>query len=165
MTQQQSVEVAQIFDSSQKHAGTHRKNAVQLRKLMAASVKKAGDLKLFSKAFLQCLNRLVGIKKKDPVVERCIKFVASFIAFLQEKGNCCELDFELMISRYIDAATQASEESIEAKFTNFYLGHLLRGLEAKDKTVRYRCCQLLALSIDSIEEMEYCRIAKFQVGL
>jgi condensin complex subunit 3 len=45
-------------------------------------------------------------------------------------------------------------ESISSRFVEFLLTHLLRGITVRDKAVRLRCCQIIALSINSLGEIE-----------
>ena len=42
----------------------------------------------------------------------------------------------------------------EAAFVSHLLRYLVQRLDVKDKSVRLRCCQILAQCIDCIEEME-----------
>lgn len=45
-------------------------------------------------------------------------------------------------------------ETVSSRFVEFLLNHLLRGITVKDKAVRLRCCQIIALSINSLGEIE-----------
>lgn len=45
-------------------------------------------------------------------------------------------------------------DTISSRFVEFLLTHLLRGITVKDKAVRLRCCQIIALSINSLGEIE-----------
>ncbi|KAI9278371.1 nuclear condensing complex subunit [Phascolomyces articulosus] len=46
------------------------------------------------------------------------------------------------------------EETVSSRFIEYMLKHLLRGLPAKTKAVRLRCCQIIALSINSLGEID-----------
>jgi condensin complex subunit 3 len=45
-------------------------------------------------------------------------------------------------------------ETVSSRFVEFLLTHLLKGITVKDKAVRLRCCQIIALSINSLGEIE-----------
>ena len=51
---------------------------------------------------------------------------------------------------------EETEESLAAgRFVEMFLRHLLRGIDAKEKNVRLRVCQLIALAMNSLGEIEY----------
>ena len=55
---------------------------------------------------------------------------------------------------------QASEdeegaEGISSRFVEYLMHHLLKGVRVKEKQVRLRSCQLIALSTNSLGAMEY----------
>jgi len=54
----------------------------------------------------------------------------------------------------LDAAEEAKDVRILSAFVDFLLRYLLQGVESKDKAVRFRTCQLIAMIMDSIEEVE-----------
>lgn len=49
---------------------------------------------------------------------------------------------------------EESRETISSHFAEYLLRHLLRGLTAKNKPVRLRCCEIIALSITALGEIE-----------
>ena len=54
---------------------------------------------------------------------------------------------------------EETEESLAAgRFVEMFLRHLLRGIDAKEKFVRLRVCQLIALAMNSMGEIEYAPI-------
>lgn len=46
------------------------------------------------------------------------------------------------------------KETVSSHFAEYLLRHLLLGLTAKNKSVRLRCCQIIALSINTLGEIE-----------
>jgi condensin complex subunit 3 len=51
---------------------------------------------------------------------------------------------------------EETEESLAAgRFVEMFLRHLLKGIDAKEKFVRLRVCQLIALAMNSMGEIEY----------
>jgi hypothetical protein len=63
---------------------------------------------------LDCVNRLMVVKKREPAVERCFKYIAHFVAWVQSKGD---------------------DDSVNSMFTQTFFKHLVRGINTKDKTV------------------------------
>lgn len=50
---------------------------------------------------------------------------------------------------------EETEESLAAgRFVEMFLRHLLQGIDAKEKNVRLRVCQLIALAMNSLGEIE-----------
>ncbi|CAO3691481.1 unnamed protein product [Umbelopsis ramanniana] len=45
-------------------------------------------------------------------------------------------------------------ETVSSRFVEFLLTHLLKGITVRDKAVRLRCCQIIALSINSLGEID-----------
>ncbi|CAG8669095.1 15760_t:CDS:10 [Dentiscutata erythropus] len=125
-----SAIIPQIFQDCQKSTTNHRKNAIALRKVQmkcssyrstnnGSSNNRLDNEHVFNTEFIRNLNKILPVKKGQTNSERVIKFVASFVAF------SCEKDKELL--RNQNDST-----------------HLLKGIEAKDKNVRLRVCQLIA---------------------
>lgn len=46
------------------------------------------------------------------------------------------------------------EESFINRFIDSLINYLLRGISSSNKIVRFRVCQLIALSLDTLTEME-----------
>jgi condensin complex subunit 3 len=116
--------IPHLFDDAQRSATSHRKNAQALRQLL----RRHSDPTAYFTEFSCALNRLMGLKKRDPTIERSVKFVTAFIGLLQE----------------------SDDDSGESVFTELYLGYLIRGMNAKDKVVRLRSCQLVAVCVDML---------------
>ena len=54
-----------------------------------------------------------------------------------------------------DEEVEETEESLAAgRFVEMFLKHLLKGIDAKEKFVRLRVCQLIALAMNSLHEIE-----------
>ncbi|KAI7850196.1 nuclear condensing complex subunit [Circinella umbellata] len=54
----------------------------------------------------------------------------------------------------MDEDEDEDDETISSRFIEYMLRHLLRGLPAKTKSVRLRCCQIIANSINSLGEID-----------
>lgn len=123
MVNRQNNVVAELFNEVQ---GTRasRKNVVLLRQNLLES-----DTEEFTERFFDCLNRTLICKKSDMNADRAQRFVALFVSFLESD-------------------TEQESEPF-ASFTSGLIEHLLRGITSREKTVRYRVCQLLALLMTS----------------
>lgn len=118
--------VAQIFQDSQKTVAAHRKLVINLKNLKERAVSVGID-DYFNRIFISLVNRVLPIKKSETCGDRVFKLVEAFAAHLGENGE---------------------------PFVELVIKHLLRGIDAKDKTVRYRVCQLIALLINSLGELD-----------
>ncbi|KAG2178793.1 hypothetical protein INT43_001639 [Umbelopsis isabellina] len=150
--------VPQLFQESQKAASVSRKLAVALRKIQEACALKSpivekqphdidldGEL-LFHLEVVRNLNKILPVKKKEGAVDRVIKFIAAFMQYTQE-----------IDAKDTDEMQEDDEEvidTISSRFVEFLLTHLLKGITVKDKAVRLRCCQIIALSINSLGEID-----------
>ncbi|GAB5588119.1 chromosome condensation complex Condensin [Umbelopsis nana] len=150
--------IPQLFQESQKPGAEQRTHAVALRKIQEACALKSpivenqphdidldGEL-LFNLEVVRNLNKLLPVKKKEPAVDRVIRFIAAFMQYTQgidakETEDMQEEDDEVI-------------DTISSRFVEFLLTHLLRGITVKDKAVRLRCCQIIALSINSLGEID-----------
>ncbi|ORZ21729.1 nuclear condensing complex subunit [Lobosporangium transversale] len=134
--------VPSIFQESQKTSANHRKNAVMLRKIQEQCAEIAAEKgeEAFNKEFIRNLNVVLAIKKREPAADRVIQFVSSFILCTREKDMAAE------------AANEDEEgaEGISSRFVEYLMHHLLKGVRVKEKLVRLRSCQLIALSINSL---------------
>jgi condensin complex subunit 3 len=134
----------QLLDECQRSFGCHRKNAVIFRKLLnsgsgstSAAVRAQSDA--VEQMFFDLLKRVLAVKKREPAVERIVKFLITAVACMQQPSS---------------SSNAAGSTEAETRFTGNLLRFLLRGVEGTDKAVRLRCCQLLALCMDCIDEME-----------
>ena len=57
-----------------------------------------------------------------------------------------------------DEAEETEESLAAGRFVEMFLRHLLKGIDAKEKFVRLRVCQLIALAMNSLGEIEYCPV-------
>lgn len=85
-----------IFEQAQHTTANHRKNHVSLRKIQEQcstiteitprGMKLVGE-KAFNVAFIDMVNRIVGVKKGVTVADRVVKFIASYVAYTTEQGE------------------------------------------------------------------------------
>ncbi|CAK9882254.1 unnamed protein product [Sphagnum jensenii] len=75
----------------------------------------------FLKVWCECLRPIFLVRERELAVERVVRFVATFTAYRDEEhANDCD------------------------DFVEEFLKHLLQLAEARDRTVRYRTCQLIS---------------------
>lgn len=95
--------VSETFEQAQVSTANHRKNCIRLHKLhvrAASTIVKAvdteGSQKLtgethFEDAFLNMVNRVLVVKKGVIVADRIVKFVGSYVKYMNEKGGCVNI--------------------------------------------------------------------------
>jgi hypothetical protein len=86
-----------IFDQVQNTVANHRKNLVSLRNIQEQcsgitavgprGLRAIGE-KAFNALFIDMVNRILPIKKGVAVADRAVKFVASYVAYTTEQGQC-----------------------------------------------------------------------------
>ncbi|KAJ2914546.1 hypothetical protein MD484_g5881, partial [Candolleomyces efflorescens] len=162
--------IATIFDQVQTSLANHKKNCVALYKLhlRAAEVAKPTQKKngatttkfvgerAFADAFLDMLNRVLEMKKGPAAADRIVKFVGSYVQYLnekvlqeQEKGGSAEDDSDTTTSRFVARI----------------IGWLLQGFSAKNKNVRFRCLHLVSELISHIGEVDEDTYSLLREGL
>ncbi|KAI9283993.1 nuclear condensing complex subunit [Umbelopsis sp. AD052] len=150
--------IPQLFQESQKPNANGRSVAVDLRKIQEAcalnspivehelhDIDPEGELQ-FNLEVIRNLNKILPVKKKEPTVDRVIRFIAAFMQYTQS----------LDVKETDDMQDDSEEviETVSSRFVEFLLTHLLKGITVRDKAVRLRCCQIIALSINSLGEID-----------
>ncbi|EPX73665.1 condensin complex non-SMC subunit Cnd3 [Schizosaccharomyces octosporus yFS286] len=111
----------QVIASSQNSVSSHRKLC---NKLFALRLQDT-----FLQDIFQSINIVLTIKKGNTNADRVLRFIVTFINYLQQK----------------DPETDIAQPVLK---------HVLKGLDAKDKTVRFRSCQVVARVINSVKEID-----------
>ncbi|KIR69079.1 condensin complex subunit 3 [Cryptococcus bacillisporus CA1873] len=144
-----------IFDQAQQTTANHRKNIVYLRKIHEQCativeeisndrIKLTGE-KAFNSLFFDMVNRVLTVKKGVAVADRIVKFVANYVSYCTETDAANKLENE------------NEEEEIDTPVSRFVvklLRHLLGGIEAKDKNVRFRVTLMIVSMINGLGEMD-----------
>ncbi|KAI8141539.1 nuclear condensing complex subunit [Fennellomyces sp. T-0311] len=155
-----SSSVPQIFNDAQKPNANHRKHAIALRKIqeqcallspIVAGEPHQVDLDgedAFNKAVIRNINKILQIRKGEPNADRITRFISTFLQYTQQ------IDTKSVNGDEEEDEETDEHETISARFIENMLKHLLRGLPAKTKAVRLRCCQIIALSINSLGEID-----------
>ncbi|RUP29265.1 hypothetical protein BC936DRAFT_138687 [Jimgerdemannia flammicorona] len=155
-----SINIPAIFQEIQKTTAHHRKYSIALRKIQEQvaldpsvpnsppTINIDGET-AFNKEIARNLNKVLAIKKKEPCADRVVNFLSTFTQFtLERDAKKKEDDDEEMDDE------NSEQETISSRFVEFLMRHLLKGLGANDKMVRLRCCQLIALNVISLGEIE-----------
>ncbi|CAG8494900.1 11036_t:CDS:10 [Ambispora leptoticha] len=188
-----STTIPQVFQDCQKSTANHRKNVATLRKIqeqcaaadsvqisgngegssrsaatsiaektkrIRASLTKENGEQAFNQEFIRNLNKLLAFKKKDPCTDKVIKFVGSFVQFTLEK------EIEAAKDNKESEKDQEPDicDTISSRFVESIIGHIIKGIDAKDKNLRLRVCQLIVLfgpkAIDVISEGLFEKLKK-----
>lgn len=129
--------MTQVFQEAQFSLSGHRKLVVILTNLHNKAIE-LGYEEAFSFKFTKLINKILPLKKGEESGDRIIKFCSVFIANLfknQQNDDSMEIDDTTRIANYL-------------------LNHLLRGVEAKDRNVRYRIIQLIAYLVNFIGDID-----------
>jgi len=115
--------MAKILDDSQRSVASHARSLTALSKLYRQ------DSEVFFDELRPHLNKILLVFKKETCIERLMTFISSFVT---------------------QADLLSEEERDEAAET--LLKYLVRRANAKDKAVRYRVCQLIAMIVDKMAD-------------
>lgn len=135
--------MAHVFQDAQMTLLGHRKLVIVLRAIQQRA-EELGLGESFSLRFTALVNRILPLKKGEQVGDRIVKFCLVFVATLYKDDEA---------KRAQDDA-DIDEDTPTDRFVDYLLRHLLRGLQAKDKHVRYRVVQLLAYLLNNIGEID-----------
>ncbi|KAL7912301.1 nuclear condensing complex subunit [Trichoderma velutinum] len=149
-------QVGGIFRDAQKTTATHRKLAVNLRKIQEsccyepvnAKTPSADvfDEKAFNHEFIRCVLRIMPVKKAESVGEKLIRFIGLFLRHASDKDN------ELLDEADVD--TSLMPETPSTRLSSQVLQTALSLMQAKDKYVRFRSTQLVSHIINSLEAID-----------
>lgn len=162
-------DVCAIFADAQRSTTGHRKLVVRLRKLQEISCgiaqkKKGKDQeqqevvlpeeetvpeKEFNVEVGRCMLRILPIKKSEPVGDRVIRFLDTFLAHATEKDN------ELFASKGEDEyGMQNNGETPTARLVSSIVSLLVPILAAKDKMIRFRATQIITRIVNSLDSID-----------
>ncbi|KAE8151491.1 nuclear condensing complex subunit [Aspergillus avenaceus] len=158
-------DVCSIFGDAQRSTTGHRKLVVRLRKIQEAccgiSQKSSKNSKEaqeetvipseetlpeseFNVEIGRCLLRILPIKKSEPVGDRILRFVGTFLTHASEK------DAEIF-------ATDDDENSPEtptSRLSSSLVALVVPLLATKDRTVRLRATQIIAHTVNSLDAID-----------
>ncbi|WRT70673.1 uncharacterized protein IL334_007671 [Kwoniella shivajii] len=142
-----------IFEQVQHTTANHRKNIVSLHKIQnqcstitentPKGIKLLGE-RAFNNGFIEMVNRVLPVKKGVSVADRVVKFIAGYVAYGTEQDAANRPEGE----------DEEDVETFSSRFVTKLLKHLLAGMEAKDKNVRFRVTLLTVSMINGLGEMD-----------
>ncbi|GIK00796.1 hypothetical protein Aspvir_004825 [Aspergillus viridinutans] len=165
-------DVCLIFADAQRSTTGHRKLVVRLRKLQeiccgisAKKTKKDGkDPEVREELLLpgeetipekeinvevgRCLLRILPIKKTEPVGDRILRFVGTFLSHATEK------DAEIFAAGNDEDDMQNIIETPTARLATHLISVVVPLLAAKDKIVRFRATQIVTHIVNSLETID-----------
>jgi condensin complex subunit 3 len=129
--------ICSLFNESQFHVSSHRKNVQSLRKLHAKAAETGHEAEVkFLQTFCHCLHVILGMKKADEVSSKLMRFLVGFVV------------------RSADAITkEPSTGEFVDRFIEGLMRHVLDHLDAKEKLVRTRLCQIMVACLNSVQEL------------
>ncbi|KAJ5443032.1 Armadillo-like helical [Penicillium cf. griseofulvum] len=160
-------DVCLLFADAQRSTTGHRKLVVRLRKLQEFSCgilqKKNSKVngqeheealipgeetqaeKEFNVEVGRCMLRILTIKKSEPVGDRILRFLGTFL------GHAAEKDNEIFASGEDE---DHSPETPTARLTSSLIALMGPVMGAKDKMVRFRATQITAHIVNSLESID-----------
>ncbi|PHH81646.1 hypothetical protein CDD82_282 [Ophiocordyceps australis] len=162
------TQICGVFGDAQRSTATHRKLAMSLRKMHEACCYEAQsgkrgrmdefDETAFNKEFVRCVVHMMPVKKTESVGERCIRFVAFYLALASEKDHG--------IAGHGDGGDDGlMAETPTTRLTCEVLETVLPLMAAKDKTVRFRSTQLVSHILGALDAIDDQVFVKLRQGL
>ncbi|PQE08257.1 condensin complex subunit 3 protein [Rutstroemia sp. NJR-2017a BVV2] len=162
------TQISSIFRDAQRNTATHRKLAVNLRKIQEAccyeptsKTKKTGAEDFeeddFTNEFTRCVLRVMPVKKSESVGEKAIRFIGLYLRHANEK------DSELNASGEDDEGVLV--ETPSTRLTSHLMSTILPLLTAKEKFVRFRATQLISHIINSLDSIDDDLFQSLRQGL
>ncbi|CAI7678487.1 Armadillo-like helical [Penicillium manginii] len=162
-------DVCALFADAQRSTTGHRKLVVRMRKLQEicagiAQKKKGKDQepepvvipeeetiaeKEFNVEVGRCMLRILPIKKSEPVGDRVLRFLDTFLAHAAEKDN--EI---YAAANQGEDEMQVSSETPTSRLTSSLVSLMVPVLSAKDKMIRFRATQIIAHIVNALESID-----------
>lgn len=160
-------QVGAVFREAQRTTATHRKLAVNLRKIhesccyepaqAQATATNDADEEAFNHEFIRCVLRIMPVKKAESVGEKTIRFIGFFLRLAGDKDN------ELLGD--LEADPDVMPETPTTRLTSQLLETILPMMTAKDKFVRFRATQLISQIVNSLDAIDDDLFLKLRHGL
>ena len=147
--------ICAIFRDAQRTTATHRKLAVNLRKIHETCCYEpesgsGGNEEFveetFNQEFIRCVLRVMPVKKTESAGEKCIRFTAFYLRMSNDKDN------ELLGDEGQDASVLP--ETPSTRLVAQLMEAMVPLTMAKDKFVRFRSTQLISHTVNSLEAID-----------
>ncbi|KAJ1948134.1 chromosome condensation complex Condensin, subunit G, partial [Linderina macrospora] len=155
--------IPEIFDAAQRNSTGLRKHAVSLRKLQVQCYdfdkEELTGEHAFNKEMIRNLNKVLAVKKREPCADRIVKLLATFVQVSYEKDQQLAAKEKAKkdeddVFGDDDEEEEEEEETASARFLELLIRYLLEGFQAKEKMTRLRCCQIVAMSVTCLGEID-----------
>ncbi|KAF7714000.1 Non-SMC condensin I complex subunit G [Penicillium ucsense] len=159
-----------IFGDAQRSTTGHRKLVVRMRKLQEICCgiyqrKKDSDREQeeivlpdeatvaeqeFNVEVGRCVLRILPIKKSEPVGDRVLRFLDTFLS------HACEKDNELFASKDAEDedGLQSAVETPTSRLSSYLVDLMIPILATKDKVVRFRATQIIAHIVNTLDSID-----------
>lgn len=135
--------LGQYFQEAQRSLVAQRKIIVSMQQLHEGAVQWNME-EQFTRKFLLLVNRMLTCKKGDKSADKVVEFIGSYVGRLQEEEE----------DRDEDEDDEEEESTVASRFCEALIRHVLRGTQAKDRHVRFRCCHILSTVINSLSDID-----------
>ncbi|OMJ15354.1 hypothetical protein AYI70_g7331, partial [Smittium culicis] len=157
-------DLERILNSAQKSGSLHQRSIIELRKIQEnkRTDNGVGEVQefesVFTEEFMKKLDLALSVKKKEPAVERILKFIVSFIHYGYKKEEefipaSNKMDTDDVFDDDSPANSQEHVGTLTSRFTEDIILNLLRGFLSKEKMVRLRCCQLVSMLVVLLKDI------------
>ncbi|KAL9081995.1 MAG: hypothetical protein Q9159_006819 [Coniocarpon cinnabarinum] len=161
--------VCAIFSEAQKSNTVHRKLVVGLRKVQEACCYEPANSKRqsqtddfdendFNLEVVRCTARVLPVRKSEPVGDRIIHFLGLFLKHATELDNAIFAEDDL-------EQVQGLPETPTSRLIAQIISTLLPLLQAKEKLVRFRCTQIIAHLINTLDSVDDELFHHIRLGL
>ena len=147
--------VRETFQEAQRTVSVHKTQVVILKTLYERS-REMGQLDKFSALICRLINKTLPLKRNEPAADRIVKFVSSFTTAINPN---IKRDGTVEDSDVIDL----EEDEAFSEYVAVVTSHLMRGLEAANRNVRYRVCHFLSHmmhNMPAIDKTLYEKLAR-----
>lgn len=130
-----------LHDLNEAQNGLHQHHKL-VKSLKSTLEQDSPSTKAFFDIFYPPILNVLLVLKREPAVERLVEFIAKFAVAVAPKRQAREAEDEEE-----ESSTSDSEEDDECNQHNFLhilIANLMNFLEAKDKAVRFRTCQIFS---------------------
>lgn len=157
--------MGQIFEQAQHNLANHKKNCVALHKLHLQAekitklfkkddgVRLVGE-KAFGDVFIHLVNRVLVVKKGPAAADRIVRFVGSYMRFMNEKAATSNPPADGPSTSMSAPVSEEDEDTMASRFISRLLAWFLQGFTAKNKITRYRSVCLVSELISHLGEIE-----------
>ncbi|CDO93863.1 unnamed protein product [Kluyveromyces dobzhanskii CBS 2104] len=146
--------IAEVFQVAQKSYAGHRRHVAILYKIYLKCVEQQLS-DVFHYWFIKMTVKILPLKKQEIVGDRIVRLISGFIANVESNLNKMRSGDESDMND--GDGVRGDLKLLEEQFGQFvdgFVRNLLRGVESKNKNVRFRVMQLLAATMDNMGEID-----------